>query len=505
MSTPSDARAAPAAAPARRLHRSTLLFEALRIGRAFVVPALLAALGAADDGPGRTTAVGLGVLAVPALLAAIAKYLGLRYRLTTEELVIDSGVLSRRHRVIPLRRIQNIDVRQSWLQRLASVAELRIETAGGERTEAVLSTLAWTDAEALRAELLGRRAALGHAGMEIREAAPPAETLARLSPADLALAGATANEAGLAAAGLLGLLQLVEDLPVQVPLPGVDPSALIPSPPAVGIAIVVAALLALSLLAGWLLSIIGAVIGYHGFTLERAGDELRKRYGLLGRREGSMPIRRVQTIRVEESLLRRPFGLAALKIETAGAGPGQRPRAGAEAFLPLARRRDVPRLAGAVFNDLDYATLRFHPVHPRARRRRFLRYSAPLILIAGVTALATRPAALLLLLLVPLLFLIAHKQYRHMGYALAPGYAATRAGFFNRITWIIPDRKIQTLHIHETPFQRRHGLATVIIDTAGGGRSIASIPDLPREEARLLLDRLTTRATRTAASSPIPT
>lgn len=473
----------PVDAAPRRLHRFTLFFGALRVARAFTVPAVLGALRAGGNGAEQALAVGLGILSVPALLAAVAKYLTFRYRLKGDELVLDSGIVSRSRRVIPLARVQNIDVRQSWLERLCGVAELRVETAGGERPEAVLSVLGRREAEALRAELLRRRQAAPAAGAG---PAAPVEVLAHLSPADLALAGATANQAGLVAAALAGSLQILDDLPIDIPRPEIDPTALVPGLPAAGVALAVLAVLLFFALLGWFFSVVGAVVGYHDFALEKAGGELRKRYGLLGRREGSVPLSRVQAIRVEESLLRRPLGLAALKVETAGAGPGQ--RGGAEAFLPLARQRDVPRLVAAVFGDLDYAALRFRPVHPRARRRFFLRFSAPIVLLAGALALLADPAWLFLLTLEPLAFLLAHKEYRHRGYARAPGYIAARAGFFNRITWLIPERRIQTLHVTETPFQRRHGLATLVVDTAAGGRRVARVVDLGREEASRLLE-----------------
>lgn len=475
----------------RRLHPFTLVFEAIGVGRHLVLPAIAAALGGGGrDNAERAVTIILGVLAIPAVIAAIARYATFRFRLTGEELVLDSGVLSRRHRVIPLERIQNIGVQQSWLQRLCGVAEVRIETAGGgEQSEAHLRVLARREAEALREELLRGRGA--EPMEEGGEAAEPVERLARLTAGELALAGATANEVGIIAATLAGLGQMADELLQSVVNTWPDPDMLVPSAPVLGIALVALALGSLVVSGGWIISIVAAVVGYHDFTLERVGGKLRKRYGLLGRREGIVPLHRVQLIRVEESLLRRPFERASLKIETAGAGPGQAQAQGAEAFVPITRRRDVPRLLRAVYPDVDYDAFEFRPVHPRARRRLWIRSSIPLVLLAGGLALFHHPYWLALLVLEAPLFGIAHLQYRSLGYALLPGYVAARAGFVNRVTWVVPDEKIQTLHVSESPFQRRHGLATVHIDTAGGGiLGVARVRDLPRAEAMALLREL---------------
>ncbi|HEV2131401.1 MAG TPA: PH domain-containing protein, partial [Longimicrobiaceae bacterium] len=210
----------------RRLHPFTLLFEAIRVARAFVVPALVGGASAGSGDFGRMLVWGAAFLSIPALFAAIAKYLTFRYRLAGEELILDSGVLSKSRRVIPLARVQNIDIQQSALQRLFRVAELSVETAGGNRTEAVLTVLAQEEAQALREELLAQRRRV--AGTPEPEAAPAATALARLSVRDLTLAGATANEAGLVAALLAGGIQLLTELPINIPLPDVEPETLVP-------------------------------------------------------------------------------------------------------------------------------------------------------------------------------------------------------------------------------------------------------------------------------------
>lgn len=493
------------AARPRRLHPLTLVFETFRIGRHLVLPALAGAAGAANDGVARTIAVGLGILAVPALAAAISRFVGFRYQITGEELIIDSGVLSRRRRIIPLARIQNVDVREKPLERLFGVASLFIETAGGKTTEGVLSVLRRADADALRATLLERRDDAASP-----DDAPPVETLARLTTRELVLAGATANEIGLVAAALAGALQFVEDALYRWLPDAIDPSALDGSTPLLVVAAFIVGGAVVILLAGWLLSIVGSVVGYHGFVLERVGGELRKRYGLLARREGSVPLRRVQAIRIEESLLRRPFDLAAVRIETAG-GAGTGKRRHSEAFVPLVRRDDAAGLVARILDGCDPGTAVLLPVHPRARLRIFLRLATPVVALAAALALLHRPGWLALLLLLAPAWAVAGNGYRNRRYAAVDGrdparrsrdipqdgdgaalgdYVIARDGLLGRTTWIIPRRKIQTVHVTSTPFQRRYGLATLIVDTASGPRGAAHIRDLPLDLARNLAGRL---------------
>ena len=487
---PSDAGVGPpgAAHPTRRrLHPLTLLFETLDEAGTLLVPALVGGAWAGGGHMARMAGWMLLLLVVPSALWAIAEYLAFRYGLVGDDLVLDQGVLRRHHRVIPMKRVQSIDVRQSALQRLLGVAELHVETAGGGGTaEAVLSVLAAPEAEALRAELLSRRGAA-----EPGVAAAPS-VLARLSARDLAVAGATSNEAGVIAALLVGAAELAYQFGVPLPIPGVDLRALA-ARPLMDLAPAIAAGAAVVFAVAWIFSIAGALLTYYGFTLQRTGDELHKRYGALSRREASIPLGRVQAVRVRESLLRRPLGLAALQIETAGAAPGQGQHRGVEAFLPLTRIGEVPRLIAAVFEDLDFAALHFRSVHPRARIRTFVRYSVPLLGLAALLAFLIGPGWLWLMLLLPLLYGAAHLHVHHLGYAVAPGYVALRAGFLTRTTWVIPERRIQTLHVYESRLQQRLGLATLGVDTAAGE---AAAVDLGAQEAGAILSELTESASR---------
>jgi putative membrane protein len=479
--------------PGRRLHPLTLVFATAGIARSMLWPAVVGGVGIG----GRLEAavpIFLAVLAVPALIGAAVKYACFRWWLTADELVLQSGLLNRRNRVIPFARVQNVDVRQGPLQRIAGVAELRVETAGaGQEAEAVLAVLGVAEAQGARAELLARRRRAADASLPAEEQA--ATPLARLSTGDVLLAGATANEAGVIAAALAGLLQFADELPFQA----VEEAAeqVVARTQGAVLVSVVAVVLGFLLL-GWLISIGGALLRYHGFTLERAGGELRKRYGLLTLHEGSVPLERVQAVRVEEPVLRRALRCASLQIETAGGAPGQ--RGGAEAFVPLARREEVGRLVRGVFADAEVDGVAFTPVHPRARRRMAVRgLLAVLVLWMPfwvARALELHPAgdaAPWLAVLLPVPWLMARWQYRHRGWALVPGYLLARTGAMNRVTWIVPDRKLQTLHLLTSPFQRRYGLATLVVDTAAGGRQ-AEIVDLAEPVARELLETLRDRA-----------
>ncbi|MFO7893736.1 MAG: PH domain-containing protein [Longimicrobiales bacterium] len=484
----------PSEGSGARLHGFTVVSRALRLGRQLLLPAILGG-ASVGEGFGAVAQWTLVILAIPSLGFAVAQWLAFRYRLDDDELIIDSGVLSRRRRVIPLARIQNVDLKRSALERLAGVAELRLETAsGGGETEASLAVLHLDEALSLRAELRTRRARTAPQDADAEAdgamAGEDEETLLQLSVTDLVVAGATSNEAGLIAAGLATLMEILNDFGgferVDVWL-----ESTLGQPTELGVTdtiLVFAGLVVGFIVLGWLVSIVAHVVRFHGFTLTRSGNDLRREYGLFSRHHTTVPLERVQVVRIEETLLRRLLGLAALKIETAGAGPQQRENAqggGAEAYVPITRRPDVGRLIRAVFEDARFEDVELNPVHPVSRRRSFVRLAVPIALGATIAAWLDPRSAALLALLIPAWF-FARAQYRARAWARTDRYAIARGGVLTRTHAIIPDRKIQTLHLRATPFQRRLGLTTLMIDTAGGGR-VARAVDLHGDTATPLL------------------
>ena len=72
------------------------------------------------------------------------------------------------------------------------------------------------------------------------------------------------------------------------------------------------------------------------------------------------------------------------------------------------------------------------------------------------------------------------------------GLVAVRAGWLNKSWRFAEIRKLQSLALTESPFDRRHGMATLWMDTAGASsrEGALRVRYLPIADARALRDRL---------------
>jgi len=246
----------------------------------------------------------------------------------------------------------------------------------------------------------------------------------------------------------------------------------------------------LALLVGMVVSVVGSIVLFHGFTVSRVGSDLHRSYGLLTRRSSTLPLRRIQVLKIEEKPLRRVFRLATLRADTAGGttDQGRESKSGRDVLLPIVPREDAESLLPEFLPDLDPAGGSWTPVSRRAIYRGTLKGSLACLGLTGVNLFfdPTWHSLWPILLIVPVYFLNL-QSYRHLGYWMSDRYLRTRRGWLSRAGHVIPVRNVQSIVIRQTPFDRRHRVGTLQVDSAGqvftgGGPEVSNIPwkDLQR-------------------------
>jgi putative membrane protein len=470
------------------LHPAAMLIAAIKTIRRWIGAAAIPGVAAlAGGGWQMTTLILVGVLVI---VVGSALWGFLSWRATTYEVSggafhLRQGVIQKNERTIPLEHVQSVDTVQGIIQRLFGVVEVRVETAGGGASEpdASLSALDRGASDALRREIEGFR----------REDVPEDEeeigpiVLRRLGTRELLVAGATSGQIGVALSLIAVVSQFFGDFFSEGFVQRLY-EALAPR----SVTAILAVILIVGLLA-WLLAIGGTILAYAGFTLSRDGDFLYIKRGLLERREATIPLARIQAVRIVEGVLRQPFGLAALHVESAGYGED----AGVSTTLfPLLSRKEARKLLLDAAPEFAAAPA-LQRLPARALRRYVVRATIPALLLAAAAALIYLLAldsllgGLLALLLIPLAAAYGWLRYRAAGWAFEDGRLITRFRRLARSTAIAPRRRLQSRDVIRSPFQRRARLATFRARVAsGGGGAALQIADLDSGAADALAEGL---------------
>ena len=464
---------------AQRLHPAAIGVLALGALRDAAVP-IVVLLFAAVAGSGLDTAAlqrGAFYLVIGvagASLMGFVRWRSTSYAVDERGVHWQSGVVRKQSTTVPLSRIQGLDTVAGPVQRLFGVVAVNVQTAGGgAKGEIVLEALGPEEVERLREAVRARRP-------EVADAAPEG-TLPerRLSRRDGLVAALTAGQLGV----ILPVLAAASQLLTQVFGDGRDveeATRLVPD--SVGDwELAVAGLLVLA----WGLSVAGSLVAFAGFTVTRDGERLRIRRGLLQRTEAAVPVRRVHGVRVVEGLLRRPFGLCALRVEVAGYAAEA---SAARTLFPLLRRADVEPFLAELLPELADDPSGLDRPPQRAARRYVLPGALAGAVLGGAACLIFPAIAPWPLLAAPLLALDGWLDYRAAGWRLHDGRLAMSSRRLAWSTLLAPAARLQQHEIAQNPFQRRAGLADLAVAVGKGGH--ARVRHLDEPVAAELWERL---------------
>jgi putative membrane protein len=432
--------------PYKRLSPLTPLVRGFYVVVAFVVTSWDDMLRG-DVGP-----IGWILLAllIGGLVFGTASWLRTKYWIEGDELRVDTGLVSRQSRRIRVDRLQGIDIVQPLAARVFGLAELKMDVAGGGASEGSLAYLPLREARELREQLLARRdavrAAAAPAGAAPTAPPEPERVIARLDlgmlVVSLLLSGETVGF--LLSAGALGVV-----FAVFGSMGGVA-----------GIVPVVIAFGAAQL---------RKLVGFYGFTVAQTPAGLQVRRGLFELSTQTIALARVQGLVVTEPWMWRGLGWAKLDVALAGRtsseGDG---KPAASTVMPVASRAFVAQLAAYLLESASgHVGVRPDAVPLWGTPER-ARWAAPV-----------------------------RRKYLSVG--LDEHVLVGREGVFTRRIHVVPHARVQSLRLHQGPWQRRLALADLLVDSPPGPVRLRARHRDAREARRLLAeaDELARAARRT--------
>jgi putative membrane protein len=467
----------------QRFHPLTILFALGGELRNFLFPAVLAFMTASQGNQAERFFL---VFLVPGVVIAVARYFVSTYRFDATELVIRTGILFKNERHIPFARIQSLDAVQNVLHRICGVVDIKVQTGTTGEAEATLSVLPLSALDDMRRRVFEGRALATESG-EAPEGVqvepvpePEAQTLLRLSVGDRALAGLFDNRGWVligAAWGLVAQSSVLDRFFGEIE--------------AASWQAFVSILVGLFVIAP-ILSLIWALIRLHDFQLTLRAGDLRTEFGALTRVTATIPLRRVQAVKIHQGPGHVWTRRASIRVETAGGSATGRASTEREWVAPIISLDGLPSFIATILPEADVDALTWMRVHPRAIRRRRVVAAVTAIIIGALTApfLGIKWAAAIAVTLLILGLVNAQLYVASLGWAKTDRIVAFRSGWFHRSTIIVPLAKIQAVELDESPFDRRHSMASLSVDTAGAGGHSIDIPYLSRpvaEEARMTL------------------
>ncbi|MFG3341376.1 PH domain-containing protein [Glycomyces sp. NPDC048151] len=437
----------------QRLHPLTPLLESVRF-----LTAAAAAVGI-QMFTSRNFLFAVYAAVAAAVVGGIASLIALQYRgfvIWGRELHIYGGVFTRSHRTVPLDRLQSVDLVRPLRARVFGLAQLNIEVAGGDGTDARLAYLKHDRALELRAELLS---IAGRPGATPRTEAPEESAEEAPAGAPTLVPPVTVRK--------LALASFLEALPVQLAALVVFGTAFLVTGSIFGFTQVATALwfgfFAPALL-GYLQSTIATVNRFLRncrFRITRDGGNLLIERGLTDTSHETVPVDRVTAVSFDEPIMWRSREWRRVEVWTAAMAQQSGSVVRSTTALPVGSPAEVATVAAEAVPELP-------SVFAVERPPRRARWRMPL-------------------------------RWKRTGAALDEKVFVVRHGWWVNTYVAVPYARIQSVRVVQGRIQRMQGLATVHAMTAGGVGHTATAAHRDVREAVAMAAELRERADAAAA------
>lgn len=474
----------------RRMHPVAGFLSFLKQLKEMILPFIfLFFVGPGDDFE-KYYLMGASVVILLMLVFGILHWYRYTYRVENGELRIEYGVFIRKKRFIPIERIQTIDVSAGIIQRIFGLVKLQVETAGGGmQAEAVLTAIKEDEAKQLR-EILSRSKSHQEEETETQDS----RSAYQISSKELLVLASTSGGIGIVISGVLAFLsQFAEYLPFEKLYNTIEKYV------SLSILFYIIVLIAVFLLISWFVGILIMTLRYANFTVVKRDDELFITRGLIEKKQTTIPLTRIQAIRIGENLIRQPLGYATVYIESAG-GSLDKGEDFSTVLFPLIKKSAI--------NDLlqhfvpDYQMQDIENYVPEKAKWRYM-FRGMLIFIIFVPAIVTLSYVFsswgyLAMLLLPIGAILGYSRYKVAGWSIVNDQLTLQFRFISKITVLHHKKRIQSMDKKQSFLQRKKELGSVrtFIKSAVTGKGF-EVKDLDESDCWTIWEWYTKRNKKT--------
>lgn len=430
----------------------------------------------------------IGVPIIFYLVSGIIKWWTFIYWFEDDELRVEYGLFIKKKRYIPFERIQSLNYKEGIFHQLFGLVQVMVETAGSTDGKPEVELTAVKRDEAKRIELQmyqsKKRQNNLEPGSNIEEgdfiSEPLSENIHKMSNKDLLILATTSNSIGVVLAGLAAVLgQFSEYIPYNLIFEELSVFVQF------GIVMILLTII-VGLLIAWLLSIGLTFLSYYDFTVMKESEKVIVSRGLLEKKKVTIPLNRVQAIKIVENPLRQLFGFASVIIESAGGAAGEKEKK--MTLFPLIKKKQLIPILNELFPKFELELDIVRP--PKKAKTFFYRMDFVwLIPIMGLCIYFYYPYGLLSILLTIPIILLGIWQFRTTGFTIHNNQLTIVYRTISRVTFLVEKKRIQVVTRKQSYFQKRKKLASIqatVMSGLTGATAVAS--HLNEDEANTVLD-----------------
>ena len=437
-----------------KLHFATSIIQTIREIKTFIFPTLIVlaangfkiSINSVESAMELIPVIVIVGIFIYTIIRGISKWLTFTYWIEDQELKTEYGFLFKKKRFVPIERIQNLNYNEGIIHRLFNVVQISIETAGGATAAADVELSAITKKAANEIEQLINQ----NRKKELHEEQTGQDNniIYKIENKKLLLLATTSNSVGVVLAGIAALFsQIVEFIPFE------KISSQFSFLLQYGF-ILVTIIVVIAIFTAWLISVAMTYLSYYDFTLTHVDDQLEITRGLLEKKKITIPVQKIQAIKIAENPLRQMFGYATVTIENAGSSMTSS-KEKKVVLLPFIKKNQIQSILQNIMPDININVEDGNFSPSKARPLFYRKYVWILVIGIIIGAAYISKYILFLLLLIPLLIYLGVIQHRTAWFKIDGDQVAVQYRVISKVLYIAKQNKIQALEITQTIFQKR--------------------------------------------------
>ncbi|MEG0384636.1 MAG: PH domain-containing protein [Solibacillus sp.] len=426
----------------------------------------------------------LFVIVIGTMVNGLVKWMTFTYWFEDRELRVEYGLFVKKKRYIPFDRIQSLNYKEGIFHRIFTLVQVQVETAGGKsgKPEAELTAVTKMAAEEIENQMRKVKQ-MGSSMEEDQEAAleESSTVIHKMQPKELLLLATTSSGIGVVLAGLFAAISQFSQF---IPFDAIYNEMAILMKFSV---IIVSFLIAFAFFVAWLISVALTFLNYYDFTVTEQNKRLIITRGLLEKKRVTIPLHRVQAVKIIENPFRQMLGLATVVVESAGGSfSGEKDKR--IVLFPLISKKMLIKPLSELFPHIDF-TMTPEVTPPKRAQPFFYRvdflWMVPLI---GVLTYFFYPYGLLSLLIIVPIILLGRWQFKTAGYLLNGQQITIVSRTISRVTFFAEKKRIQVTQGSQTYFQKRKqiGSARIVVMSGMTGAS-ATVRHIEQQEVETIL------------------
>jgi len=420
--------------------------------------------------------LGLIAILVLLLIIAILKYLNFKFHLSKDDFHLATGIINKDNTIIPKSKIQNVYIKQNFLQQLINVVSVKIETAGDKKSEIEISALDKPTALLLKKKLF-TKATIEN---EQNEYIDDTEVFFKVTPKRLLLEGLSQNHFKsflLIFTFAFGLYNEFKDFLEALELEKhIDDFVKLDEHTILNLIITNAIIVVVVILISFLFSVVKTFIINFNLEVVEHQKTIEINKGLFNKVSLSLTPSRIQNLVITTNRVKQYFNLHSLSVKQAMVNVKQQ------------KNFKIVVLEKEQLNYLINKLLITYNSEGELGKPRpyFKRISALEMLVFGViiNSLSVFFFGIEMLwintIFIPFAILYVYFAFKKAYYVISDEFVTIGSGVIDTTTNILEIHKIQAVKIKQTIFQNRRRIASVVISTAS--KSV-TIPYVSKSEA----------------------